>query len=97
MSTHDEVQAALAADAQRELQQASLSELVARIRRDWAKPYFGAVPYLQALAQLDSIEQPFGADSGREMVLYFLANANTWRGIEARRIKTELKRRAGIR
>jgi hypothetical protein len=31
------------------------------------------------------------------MVLYFLANAGTWRGPDAKRIKNELKALAGIK
>ncbi len=61
------------------------------IRGDWRKVYFGAVPYLDAMGSLESIGENYGADSGRSIVLYFLANANTWRGETARRIKLELK------
>ena len=58
---------------------------------DWKKPYFGAVPYLEAMATLSSIEDPFYYDSGQSIVRYFLANAATWRGETAKRIKVELK------
>ena len=58
---------------------------------DWKKPYFGAVPYLQAMATLSSIDQPYHYDSGDSIVRYFLANAATWRGEAAKRIKAELK------
>jgi hypothetical protein len=57
----------------------------------WRKPYFGAVPYLEAMKSLSSAGDAFGLDSGKEIVLYFLANANGWRGEDARRIKAELK------
>jgi hypothetical protein len=33
----------------------------------------------------------YGADDARGIVMYFLANAGTWRGENARRIKAELK------
>lgn len=68
----------------------SLSVIAAEIKKDWKKPYFGAVPYLQAMACLDSINDNYGWDSGKSIVLYFLANASTWRGETARRIKKEL-------
>lgn len=69
-----------------------LYEIASEIRKDWgAKVYFGAVPYLQAMASLDSITDNYGMDSGKSIVLYFLANAGTWRGETAKRIKTELK------
>jgi len=61
------------------------------IRKDWTKPYFGAVPYLDAMSQLDSIDDSYFFDSARSVVLYFLANAGTWRGDTAKRVKAELK------
>lgn len=69
----------------------TLSEISREIRNDWRKPYFGAVPYLQAMQCMDGPSDNFGADSGREIVLYFLSNATTWRGEVAKRIKAELK------
>jgi hypothetical protein len=69
----------------------TLHEIAGEIRRDWKKPYFGAVPYLEALECLESPNANFGCDSGREIVLYFLSNATTWKGETARRIKAELK------
>ncbi len=74
-----------------------IQDIAAEINCAWAKPYFGAVPYLDAMFSLNSIEDDYGADSGRSIVLYFLANANTWRGEDARRIKAELKALAGIK
>lgn len=68
-----------------------LSVIALEIRRLWAKPYFGAVPYLDAMRSLDSCRDNYGADSGKSIVLYFLANAATWRGPDAKRIKAELK------
>jgi len=59
---------------------------------DWSNPYCGAVPYLEAMSCLDSINDDYGSDRARVVVMYFLANANTWRGETARRIKSELKR-----
>jgi hypothetical protein len=68
-----------------------LYEIAAEIRRDWKKVYFGAVPYLNAMAQLSSIESDFYQDSAKSIVVYFLGNAMTWRGETARRVKAELK------
>jgi hypothetical protein len=66
--------------------------MIAReISKDWSSPYFGAVPYLQAMGSLDSIKDNYIYDSGRSVVSYFLANASTWRGETARRVKAELK------
>jgi hypothetical protein len=69
----------------------SLTEIAVEILNDWKEPYFGAVPYILAMIQLDSIDENFGADSGLSIVLYFLSNANTWKGETARRIKAELR------
>lgn len=65
--------------------------IASEIRKDWKKVYFGAVPYLDAMSSLDSIEDNYIMDSGKSIVLYFLSNATTWRGETARRVKAELK------
>jgi len=61
------------------------------IIKDWTKPYFGAVPYLGAMRFLHTIEDSYGYDDARTVILYFMANATTWRGSKAREIKAELK------
>jgi len=61
------------------------------IRNDWKKIYFGAVPYLEAMETLNRITDMYICDTGKSMVLYFLANATTWKGEQARTIKAELK------
>ena len=68
-----------------------IHEIAHEIQRSWPKPYFGAVPYLDAMLCLDTIDNDYGADSGKSIVLYFLSNASTWRGEAARRLKAELK------
>lgn len=69
----------------------SLSAIAAEIRSVWPKPYFGAVPYLNAMASLDTVSDNYFYDSGESIVLYFLSNATYWRGADAKRIKAELK------
>jgi len=69
----------------------SLSTIANEITENWAKPYFGAVPYLQAMLSLDTVNDKYGYDDGRSIVLYFLANAQSWRGDVAKRVKAELK------
>lgn len=66
-------------------------EIASEIRKDWKKPYFGAVPYLEAMGTITTINEDYYADSAKSVVLYFLANAQTWRGEVARRVKAELK------
>lgn len=66
-------------------------EIALEIKSLWKKPYFGAVPYLDAMVHLDSIDDYYFLDTAKEVVLYFLANASTFRGEDARRLKAELK------
>lgn len=68
----------------------SLNVIAREIYNKWPKPYFGAKPYLAAMRQLDNITDNYIYDSGESIVRYFLCNATTWRGEDARRIKAEL-------
>jgi len=69
----------------------SISTIAQEISSDWNKVYFGAVPYLEAMHSLNSIDDNYHYDTGKSVVHYFLANAGTWRGDKAREIKAELK------
>jgi hypothetical protein len=69
----------------------SLSTIALEIRMDWKQVYFGAVPYLDAMACLDKVTDAYSCDSGKSIALYFLSNARTWKGEVAKRIKAELK------
>ena len=69
----------------------SLQTIAIEIYNDWEKVNFGAKPYLDAMGELDSIEDAYGYDTARGVVAYFLSNASTWRGDTARRVKAELK------
>ena len=73
------------------MEQRSLSTIAHEILRDWKKPYFGAVPYIRAMTELDSVRDTYIAESGKSIVLYFLSNASSWRGDKAKAIKAELK------
>jgi len=69
-------------------------EIAADIRRDWKKINYAAKPYLEAMAALNTIDDKYYWDDAKSVVLYFLANAGTWRGDTAKRIKAELKEMA---
>jgi hypothetical protein len=69
----------------------AIFEIAREIQRTWPKPYFGAVPYIEAMLQMVKITDDYGYDRGQDIVRYFLANASTYRGADARRIKAELK------
>lgn len=68
-----------------------LYEIASEIRKDWKNVYFGAAPYLNAMATMESVQSQYGYDSGQSIVLYFLSNASSWRGEVAKRVKKELK------
>ncbi len=68
-----------------------LNVIAAEISRLWERPYFGAVPFINAMRGLSAITDTYGYEDGESVVLYFLSNATTWRGDDARRIKAELK------
>jgi len=69
----------------------SLNEIASEIDSDWTKVSVYARPYLDAMHTLISVNDSYGADSARSVVLYFLSNASTWRGPVARELKLELK------
>ena len=79
------------------VQNRPLYEIARDIRNNWEKPYFGAKPYIDAMAALDSINDNYGWDSAKSIVRYFLANASTWRGETAKTIKKELKAMVGLK
>ena len=74
-----------------------LYEIAAEVRKDWKKVNYAAAPYLDALSGLDGIDGSYGQDSAKSVVLYFLGNAQGWRGDVAKRVKAELKALAGVR
>ena len=69
----------------------SISSIARDIKRVWVKPYFGAKPYLQAMEYLDNINSKYIYDDARCIIMYFLANASTFRGNDAKVLKQELK------
>lgn len=74
-----------------------LSLIAAEIQTKWKNisPY--AKEYLNAMMYLNDINDNYYCDSGHSIVLYFLSNASSWRGEDARRIKAELKEMAGLK
>jgi len=68
-----------------------LYEIAAEITADWKPVWFGAVPYVEAMGCLTSLDQMYGMESGRIIVSYFLSNAKLWRGDVAKRVKRELR------
>lgn len=73
------------------MQSRPIFEIAAEISKDWRKPYFGAKPYLDAMHTLVDLQSRYGLDDAEGILVYFLANASTWRGETAKRIKAEIK------
>lgn len=69
----------------------TIKEIAREIRADWKNVYFGAVPYLEAMEELETIKDKYYFDDADTILRYFLANSNTWRGEVARRVKQEIK------
>lgn len=69
------------------------------IRAHWKNVWFGAVPYLEALEELERITDTYGPgrEDAKTLVIYFLNNAKTWRGEDAKRIKAELRKLVGLK
>ena len=65
--------------------------IAAEISKAWTNVHYSAKPYLNEMRWMGTIEDKVMFDSGKDIVLRFLGNANTWRGDDARRIKAELK------
>ena len=76
-----------------------LSEIAKDILQHWKNPYFGAKPYIQAMLLINSAEPDalYLSETAEDIVIYFLANATTFRGEDARRIKAELKKQYNIK
>lgn len=73
----------------------SLSDIAVEIKRDWKQVNFAARPYLDAMLELDSINDMYGEDPARQIVGYFLVNASSWRGPVAQQLKAELRKMMG--
>jgi hypothetical protein len=68
-----------------------LHDIAQEIYMDWKSVNYAAKPYLEAMSDLNSINDMYMQDSARSIVAYFLSNASSWKGETAKKIKTELK------
>lgn len=70
----------------------TFQQIARDIKSNWLNVYFGAVPYLEAMLTLDTSDPttPYYMETAADIVRYFLANARTFRGAEAKRLKLEL-------
>jgi len=74
-----------------------LYEIAEEIRKTWVDKNgqpnvnYAAKPYLEVLDVLTDITDKYFEDPATSIVNYFLSNASSYRGDDARRIKAELK------
>ena len=73
------------------LESLPITQFPALIRKDWPKPNFAAVPYIEAMEQIS--DGMYYLDTAASIVAYFLGNATSWKGEVARAVKKELNRR----
>lgn len=78
-----------------------IHQIAREIAADWQgigkgiSPY--ARPYLSAMLSLDNIGDKYGLDSADSVIRYFLSNAASYRGENAKRLKAELKQIIGMK
>lgn len=76
-------------------------EIAGEIKSIWSKVgsgvNFAAKPYLVAMLSLENKGSMYGCDDAKSIIMYFLSNANTFRGPEAKALKAELKKIVGIK
>jgi hypothetical protein len=73
------------------IEKRSIRSIALDIRREWIKVNYAAKPYLDAMLELNSINDKYYNDSAKSVVLYFLSNAASFRGERAKVLKAELK------
>jgi len=69
----------------------SIRSIALDIRKEWTKVNYAAKPYLDAMMELNSINDKYYEDSAKSVVFYFLSNASSFRGERAKALKAELK------
>ena len=67
-------------------------EIAEEIYQAWPKVNPHAQPYLDAMQSLETVNDKYGMEDGASIVEYFLVNAGSFRGPEAKRIKSELRK-----
>jgi hypothetical protein len=69
----------------------TVSEIAHAIAKDWTNVSPYAADYLNAMKEIRSVNDNYYADSAKSVILYFLANASSYRGENARSYKALLK------
>lgn len=74
----------------------TISAIARDIRADWKKVNYAAKPYLEAMLSINYNGDTYGYDAAESIVRYFLCNASTYRGENAKALKAELKTVCGF-
>ena len=71
----------------------TFQQIARDIKSVWLNVYFGAVPYLEAMLTFDTSDpnDMYLYNTAGDIVRYFLANAQTFRGADANKLKAELE------
>lgn len=68
-----------------------IKEIAKDIKDAWKNTSPYALAYLNPMLTLNSIEDKYFFDDAKSIILYFLSNAQGFRGEKARELKKELK------
>ena len=79
-----------ASNLQEILSTGTISDIAKFIKTDWKKIPLNAKVYIDAMLEINNIDAKYGLDDAKTIVLYFLANAVTYRGENAKIIKKHL-------
>ncbi len=69
-----------------------LSYIADIIMDDWKEMSPHARPYVEAMMNLDNLNDTYGSDDAVGIITYFLTNAQKWRGATARKVKAHLNK-----
>lgn len=72
-------------------QQRNIAEIAREINQVWVPVHIDANPYLNAMLSIKTPNDLYGKDTGKEIVEWFLHNSTMWTGLDAERIKAELR------
>lgn len=61
------------------------------ILNSWDSPNYAARPYLAAMLTINNEQEKYGHETAKSIILYFLSNATTFKGLKAKELKAELK------
>lgn len=68
----------------------SIKDIAAEIKSDWKNVSPHAKPYLDAMFDLNTIDDKYIEEDASSILSYFLSNAAQWKGEKAKAIKKEL-------